>query len=516
MNISFYKIEEALLLSYHYFTTQVSNNDLKELNSFKIRNIFSIVFNKETKNLILNDLFNEKGIFLSSETKHDLFRFLSLEERNELKEYLNTYLKYQIESNWYKTLKKELHSKSINRVLIPTTILRNDKIIAELKELFPRKRFVDWSSYNGNSSVLIIDYNHAWKKRNLFTVQDPNSIAFFLKHFFENIYQWKIYKEDKHLFNRMKTQTRETLLGENVLSEINEKLISLRPQKLLNEWDLLHDRDHKSYCNPPEEIVIYSNSTSNNRYRITSSFILEKDKKYTVKTAKELISNPSKFQGEYKISSLEKIISEIDLNEFNNAIEKDENGAKIIQSISDKFKLKEEDGEIWKQLLLIKSKEDGINEVFSRIEEISGIKDFVSLTTFENTYCNTLNSTIIPREKKVFKSICQYLNLPLEYRAQIHRRRNLIGGHSQELHINLKKLIKAIIDCNILKEYSDDDALLETLNQSVEKIEKEVDMEFFGFSSKDPLIYACIQICFEIIDKMRLKPIAKIEHIVPN
>ena len=516
MNINFHTIDEHLLISYHYYTTQVSNNDLKELNSFKIRNIFSIVFNEETKNLILKDLFNGEGVFLTSETKHDLFKFLSFEERNELKNYLNTYLNYQIESNWYSTLKEELHSKSINRVLIPTSILRNDEILAQLKELFPRKKFVDWRSFNGNSSVLIIDYNHAWKKRNIFTIQDFSSSAFFLKHFFRNIYHWKIYKEDKHLFNRMNTQTRKILLGENTLSEINEKLVSLRPQKSLNEWDLLHESDHKNYCNPSEEIIIYFKSSDSNKYRITSSFILEKDKELTVTSAKELVNNPSYFEGKYKISYLEKIISEIDLIEFNKAIEKDESGSKIIESISQKFKLKEEDGVFWKQLLQIRSNEYGINDVFSRIEEISGINTFVSLNTFENTYCNPQNNTIIPREKKVFKAICQYLDLPLEYRAHIHRRRNLIGGHSQELHTNLNKLITAIIDYKILKKDSNDDALLENLNRSIDKIEKRIDMEFFGFTTKDSLIYACIQICFEINDKMRLKSIDKIEHIVPN
>ena len=516
MNINFYKIEEALLISYHYFTTQVSNNDLKELNSFKIRNILSIVFDEKTKNLVLYDLFNKNGAFLTSETKHDLFRFLSSEERNELKEYLNDYLEYQIKSNWHKTIKRELHSKTLNKVLIPTTILNNDSILAQLKKLFPNKKFVDWPSYNEKSSVLIIDYNHAWKKKNIFTIQDYNSSSFFLKHFFENTYQWKIYKEDKHLFNRMNTQTRRKLIGEGILSEINDKLISLRPQKTLNEWDLIHETDHKSCFNPPEEIIIYFNSNNNKKYRITSSFIMEKDKKYAVMTARELVSNPNYFVGKYKISSLEKIISEIDLIEFNNAIEKDESGAKFIQSFYQKFNLKEEDGELWKQLLHIKSNEYGINEVFSRIEEISKIKEFVSLNTFENTYCNPLSNSIIPREKKVFKAICQYLNLNIAYRAGVDRRRNLIGGHSQELHINLKKLIKAIIDCDIFKKESNDNILLENINRSVDKIEKRIDMDFFGFSSKDSLIYACIQICFELNDKMRLKSIDKIEHIVPN
>ena len=49
MNINFYKLEELLLLSYHYYVAQVSNNDLLELNGYKIRNILSIVFDKKTR-----------------------------------------------------------------------------------------------------------------------------------------------------------------------------------------------------------------------------------------------------------------------------------------------------------------------------------------------------------------------------------------------------------------------------------------------------------------------------------
>ena len=92
----------------------------------------------------------------------------------------------------------------------------------------------------------------------------------------------------------MNTQTRETLFGIEVLTEIKEKLTLLRPQNSLNEWDVLHESEHKKYCNPSEEIVIHFSSNNSNRYRISSSFILEKDKRFTFKDAKNLINNPEK------------------------------------------------------------------------------------------------------------------------------------------------------------------------------------------------------------------------------
>ncbi|WP_430399095.1 hypothetical protein [Flavobacterium sp.] len=515
MNINFYNIEEAQLLSYHFFVAQVNNNNLKELNGYKIRNILSLVFNSKIKDFILEDLFNENGSFLSSDTKQELFRYLSLDERNDLKIYLSNYLDYQIDSKWYNSLTEFLNKKSINTIVISTQILNHDLIFDLLKTLFPKKKFVDWLSFNEKSNSLVLDYNHAWKKQNIFTINEFSSYAYFLKHFFENTYLWKAYNDDRHLFNRMNTQTRELLIGKEVISEIKEKLTSFRPQKSLNEWDILHESEHKNSFNPQEEIIIHFNSTNSYRYRFSSSFLLEKDKKFYIKSAKELMINTDSLEGKFLFSNLENIITQIDLSKLNKAIEKDESIFQIIQPLWEKFNLNEHDGRLWKQLLQSKAKEYGVENVFNEIESVSGIKQFVSLNTFENAYCNPENNTIIPREKKVFKAICKYLGLPLEYRAAMHRERNLIGGHSQELHSKLKELIKAIVEYGILDKHINDDALLDILTFSIDKIEKRVDMDFFGFT-KDSLNYACIQICYEIIEKMKLKPIHKIEHIVPN
>jgi hypothetical protein len=515
MNIKFHTIEEVLLLSYNHYAAQVSNNDLLELNGYKIRNILSIVFNSDIKNLILDDLFSENGVFLTIETKEKLFRYLSLEETNELKQHLSNYLNYQIDSDWYNTLTRVLDFKSINTVLIPTPILNHDLILAQLNKVFPKKRFVDWFNYNETSKALILDYNHSWKKRNIFTVDDSSTISFFLKHFFENRYEWKLYNDENQIFKRINTKTRNLIFGEEVLTEVNTKLTSLRPQNPRKEWVLFENDDKKNNSfYSQEEINIYYNSRNSYKYRFSSSFLLEKDKKYSVKFAKDLVSNSKQYEGKYNFSNLENIIDRIDLSELNKAIEKDQSIVQIIEPLWLKFNLNEKDGRLWKQLLQRKSREYGIEKVFSEIEEISGIREFVSLNTFENTYCNPANNTIIPLKKNIFKAICQYLELPLEYRAAMHRERNAIGGHSQELHRKLKELFRAIADFGILDNHKNDDALLDTLHQSIKNIENRVDMHYFGFT-REALIYASIHICYEI-DKVKLKPIYKIEHIIPN
>ena len=515
MTINFYKIAEAQLLSYHYYSAQVNNNDLLELNGYKLRNLLSLVFNTKIRDLFFENLFNQNGTFLTSETKDNLFRHLSLYEINDLKNNLSNYLDFQIASDWYSRLSEVLNTESINTIVIPSPILNQELILAQLNSLFPKKKFVDWFSYDETKEALILDYNHAWKKRNLFTIQESNSKAYFLKHFFESTYQWKVYKEEKHLFNRMITQTRELLIGNDLLTEIKEKLTSLRPGNTLNEWDEMHESNHKYSFIPQEEIVIYFSPTNSNKYRFSASFLLLKDEKYSIKTAKELVSSSEDFEEKYKFSNIENIISQINISKLNNAIEKDKSINQIIQPLWSKYKLNEDDGKLWKQLLQRRAKENGINTIYTEIEDISGVKHFISLNTFENTYCNPTNNTIIPREKKVFKAICQYLELPVEYRAAIHRERNLTGGDSQELRSKLKDIIKVIVEYGVLDNHKNDDELLNILNQFVDKIENSVDMDFFGFT-RDALVYACIAICYEIIEKMKQKPIIKIEHLIPS
>lgn len=516
MNVDFYNIRELQLLSYHHYVDLVSNNDLLELNDFKIRNILSIVFNEKMRDLVLEDLFNMNGTFLSNETKDKLFRYVSTDERIDLKNHLSTYLDYQIESDWLQNITQILTSESINTILIPAPIFSNNDLLNQLKKIFPFKKFIDWHRYDEtNLTVLILDYNHGWKKHNLFTLKDSNSKAYFLKHFFENIYKRKVYNEERHLFNRMNTLTRELLFSKEILNEVKERLMSLRPPDSLNEWDREHENNHKNSFNPHEEVIIYFGTNNTNKHRINASFLLEKDGKYTIKTAKDLVNNSTQFVGQYDFSNIENIIAQIDLSELNKAVKKDKSLDYIIQPLWEKFNLKKEDGTLWKQLLSAKSKEYGLEKVFTEIERISGIKRFISLNTFENTYCNPNNSTIIPREKKIFKAICIYLDLDDNYRKFIHRERNLIGGHSQELHSKLKELINAIVELQVLDLHKNDDAFLEILNLSIDEIEKRIDMDFFGYT-KDSLFYACIAICYEIINKMRLKPILKIEHITLN
>lgn len=517
MKIDFHEIEQSKLISYFYFVTQVSNYDLREMNGFKVRNILSVAFNPKIRDHILEDLFNQNGNFLSNDTKDYLFRYLSANEIEDLKNLITNYLDYQIESSWYEHICKVLTESSLNIIVISSNILITDSILNELKVLFPKKKFTDWRSINDTTSALFLDYNQSWKKLNIFNHQQNDSKSIFLKHFFENVYKTRIYNDEKQIFNSINTTLRKQLFGDEIIAELRDNLENLRPFESSNEWDLWHESDDKIDNNPQEEVLIYFDKNRSNKYRVNESFLLEDEGKYYYRTAKELIVNPAFYVNNFYFSNIENIIKGIDINEIKKAVDKDNIANIMIKPLWDKFKLKEADGELWKQLLQIEVSKKGIEDVFRNIKKISGIKNFVSIKTFKDVYCNPKSPTIIPLEKKVFSAICRFVNIPPEsnYRLFLQRKRSMTGKKTMEFNSNLKILILNNIEYGVLDNHKSDDKLLEVLNEVIDKIEEKVDMDYFGFT-KDSLLYACIALCYEIVDKMRLKPILKIEHITPN
>ena len=499
MKINYFSIDNSQLISYSVFVSILNNNNLIELNSFKMRNLFSLIFNNQMRDYVVDDIFRENGSLLNNDTKNELFRNLSIFERDELKNYLLTYLNYQIESKWLSTVYDFLNDKNKYIIIISNLVLNDSFLMKHLMKHFPKKKFKDWVGYDGLCDALILDYNHAWKKRNLFTIENTNSTGYFLSHYFKNVYDWKVYNDQKHLFNRLNSPTRISIFTPIIIDEIKSKLTSLKPTEKIDDWLIFreHENSHNNSFNPQEEIILHFSSTKRNKYSINSNFLVTKDTSFFIKNSRELLLQPSSFIGVYQISNLENIISKIDLGKVNQAISKDNTIAEAVKPLWAKFDLSDSDGQLWKQLLKRNSDKFGYQLVFSEIETLTGISNFVTYNTFKSIYCNPLSETIVPGKIKIFKSICQYLGLPLEYRVALQRERNLVGGHSQEKNSKLKSLVIALVELKIFDKSDNDDDLLDVLNSSVDILIEKVDMDFFGFT-KEALIYASIELCYEI------------------
>jgi hypothetical protein len=95
--------------------------------------------------------------------------------------------------------------------------------------------------------------------------------------------------------------------------------------------------------------------------------------------------------------------------------------------IRNQFNLKEEiPGRLWKLLLKRKADAIGFGQLYNELKVIldkNGV-NIVSLNHFETTWVNPNSDSLIPRGNKVFRIICDYLNLPSSYRLIMYRIKN--------------------------------------------------------------------------------------------
>lgn len=515
MKILFHKLSEQQISSYSRFVSEVNSYGIKELSSFEIRNILSLVFNQELKNILIDDLFDKNGLILSSETKQDLFNYLTFDEIFYIKNLLSTYLDFQIYSDWSEKVKNLLKSnKNINNIIISKSIFKSDNFLNCITNFFFSYKLMNWYVFEDNGNYLILDYNQGWKKRNIFNIDNENTISIFLEHFFKIEHDWKLYKIEKDKFFILDNKLRKLIFGEDIIFQIKKILKSQKPFHQKSHLDNIHEEKHKEAISPQDEIIIYYESNKSIKYNLKASFLTFKENNFDIVKASELLVNPEKYIKKYQISNLDNIIDKIDLNELNKALNKDDIISTAISTLWLKYNLDEKNGRLWKQLLKLKANKYGMDKVYDDIKKLSNSNDFVSRFTFQNAYCNPKNETIIPREKKVFKSICKYLELPKEYRISIQMERILVGGHSKELNEKLKGVIKTLINNGIMNGFIYDNNLINNIKLNIQKIEDNIDMDYFGIT-KESLPLTCLELCHEIRDKMKLKHIKKIEKSFP-
>lgn len=514
MKIDFLKIDEDLLVSYYHFTQMINGFNLLELNGYRVRNILSIVFTNEIKSYILNDLFGKDGKVLSNETKSDLFNNVSDEERDDLKNVLNDYLNFQINSNWLQSIIKTIQVHQLNNLIMPSFIVNNSFLSNELKRLFPNKKIIDWSSFDISKKALFIDYNHSWNKKNIFNVDNNESRGFFLGHFFENVYRWKIFNDEENFYRLFVGSTREQLYGSKILDEIKQKLRLIKPESKKKEDYKFYEIEHKNSFYAQDELVIFFSNGKQNRYPMSSSFLLKKGFKYVIVNAWELVNNPKDYECVYKACNVESLISKIDLSNLKVEIEKQNNKNSAVEQLWKTYDLNPDNGKLWKQLLKLKVNEFGIDYTYSVIKSKANNSTFVSKNTFEQTYCNPHNPTITPREKKIFRIICRYLDLPIEYMLALQRERNLTGESSQEKNYNLKKWLKVIVEFDLLN-LSESNIFNNSSSAHFQLLKDKIDFEYFGLT-EDTLSIAFKEFVDEILLKMNCNTIEKIEYVILN
>lgn len=437
------------------FSVVTKINGLYELRSIKMMNVYALCFSEDIKRYIINDIFStdSNSLLVTKDTKDDILNLPQTDIdslKNLLTSILDVIIRTDLKSNINETLTHE------TKVLLDDFILNNEvffNLIRQHINIRGRRNFLNWDDTEDsvNSHILLLSYrdqgnfnHHFYPNINELNLNEGAKVEFILPAFlFKEAYEWSQYNLLKDYHKILDHQIRRSFFEWDALKN---KISLLKPQNSIDiSWDLesdyssadtrttyriLFSDNTRMKCNP-SDLLIYSEEESG-QIRIA-----------TVKWIYENIDFSSNFLCVQKLDDL--------IDEFNPA-EKIIDTAqqnKDLEIIKQQFEISEDDaGRLWKILLNRKAVNYGVSQLYGELKSLlkSNNLDIVSQNHFESTWIQPTSESLVPRGNKVFKVICDYLELPITYRRIIYTIKNrTITGKRNATRI-YSKLLKDLFN----------------------------------------------------------------------
>jgi hypothetical protein len=167
-------------------------------------------------------------------------------------------------------------------------------------------------------------------------------------------------------------------------------------------------------------------------------------------------------------------------------------------------------GRIWKTLLRKKSELLGIESLYEELKTIFNKYSIplVSINYFRSSWINVESDTLIPRGNKVFKVLCDYLNLNNNYRLIIFRLKNASISGKIEATKKYSSLLKDLFADGCFDGNSSKQTILQSKmhhyknNHALDEIGIDIDNPMNGLVSLIELIQPELKLSeLEIIEK---------------
>lgn len=439
--------------------TQIHEN-LYELISIKMRNIYSLVVSDRIKEIVLEGIFGDnKESTLISETTQQEFPD---EIKSELKENLSNTLDYIINSSWKDEIKCLINENTT--LVISNEFLENNLLKKELQKelgISNSNKLINWEELNSTIAENLIILNYLdpghypyYFYPNIIELPAINSNGIFLNLFFKNKYQWANFNNNNDYYKLLNNQIRTEFFDWN---SIKKSVNNLRPTvKEKTSWDI-----ESSYVNNGNKEVIKIKLLSEKRshnYHSSDLFICKANNIMKVEKAIDLL-----VLNLTEIQSLDDIIDALPIYDKLADINKQEEELDVIRK---KFNIEdgEDAGRLWKVLLKRKSEEKGKELLYFEIQELLSKQNLkmVSFQHFENHWINPESKSLSPIIKKVFLSICNYLNLPKTYIILISRIKNKTKQASRNNTRKMNLLFKDLFDDGCFDDISKTREILTT------------------------------------------------------
>lgn len=459
--VSFIGIENSSF--WDAFLLETSIQDLYELRSIKMMNLYSLCFNEEFKGFILNDLFsnNDTSEIISDETKQ---RLLDLNEEDilTLKNSLENVLDLIIHSEFKQELSTKLNNETI--LIVDDFIIKRDEIkqlLFSALELSIKNKLRSWSDLKDieGGDILILSYQDQGKFPYYFypnvietTVSNEVTIyAIYHKFLFSNRYQWAKYYVAKDIHKLTNHPIRQKYFQ---WQRLKDSINDLRPQNPDNtNWDL----EQQYSGNTEREIIKLKLKGERERtYNSSDFFIYSFDEKQTFRVDKiGFVCETLDEDDTCYLLSLDEIQESINLFEKMVDTSQQEGELNIIRQ---QFQLNDsETGRLWKLLLkkrALSSNEETLYNELKTFLENKGLK-IVSSFHFKNNWLNPESESIAPLSKKVFIELCNFLNLPKTYFILIQRLRNASKQSNRQSTRQMNRLLQDLFNDGCFDEKVD-------------------------------------------------------------
>lgn len=436
------------------FVLETSIQDLYELRSIKMMNLYSLCFNEEIKDFIFQDIFSKEdnSELISDETKQRLLD-LREEDLSTLKELLGNVLDLIISSDLKQVLSEKIKSKT--KLIVDDFVISNKKLTRLILSSLSLSNETQLLSWNGlekieSGRVLILSYQDQGKYPYYFyanviettVLKDITIYAIYHKFLFSNRYRWAKHNVAKDFHKLTDHPIRQKYFQwEELKKSINE----LKPEKTDDtNWDLEQQYSGNAHR---ETIKLKLKNERERTFNSSELFIYSKDNKQTFRVEKigdiiEAIDEDEKLF----LHNLDKIQEDINLYEKMVDTTQQEEKLNVIRQ---QFQLNDTDtGRLWKLLLKQKALTSNEESLYAELKtylESKGLK-IVSLHHFKNNWLTPESDSIAPLSKKVFIELCDFLNLPKIYFTLIQRLRNASKQSSRQSTRQMNRLLQDLFN----------------------------------------------------------------------
>ncbi|GGH72348.1 hypothetical protein HNQ91_003420 [Filimonas zeae] len=391
--------------------------EIPHLKSIHVFNIFMVSITIRTANIILENLFNNnyENNFFNTEVIEAVTN-LTDEDRFELKALVSELL-YKIVEVWNterSEILKNVQNKGPIAIIVPASLTKNDPFEKEFRIFLPAVgfRLYSWKAIKDGDvkSNYILTFNYKDTGKYPFNIF-PNIIendfkpgvhfqAAFITSLFRKRYEQCIKEYEYELKRRTKNKFRSKYLDEE---------FDIVPQSTQDDEFSFSDIDEQEhdYSDPSITInLIYADNSHVALYPSKPLIICRPGElSYSVIRADALTIEDK----DLKVQPLEELHTSSALF----TIRPDEESE--LERIKKMYDVRNQSQVLWKVLLARKRQDLNDEVLYENVAKLTGDERFVNYQYFKTNWLAPQSELLIPRKRRHFRAICNFLELPPNY-----------------------------------------------------------------------------------------------------